>query len=313
MMEILHTRLVCPKGIAQNYLQEVEVQENPFDSPTILEYRKIEGLMEKKISKTERIAMITKELIEHPSKLYTLQYFSDMLNCAKSTLSEDIKSIEASFERYQSGRISSIAGAAGGVFYIPLIGKEEIEAIKRDLCDQLSRPERIIPGGYMYMNDVLYDTSWLRRIACAIISSYDVSEIDYVVTIETKGIPLATFIANMLNIPIVVIRKQARLTEGTTIQMNYVTGSKKTIKTMALPIKSIARGSKVLFVDDFMKAGGTAKGVIDLMKEFDTRVVGTAMMMSQQTSECKLINDYFALVELVGIDEGAEEILIKPL
>ncbi len=269
--------------------------------------------MEKKVSKTERIAMITKELIEHPSKLYTLQYFSDMLSCAKSTLSEDIKSIQASFEKYHSGRINSIAGAAGGVYYIPLIGEEEIKTIKMDLCEQLSKPERIIPGGYMYMNDVLYDTSWLTRIAGAIISSYDVSQIDYVVTIETKGIPLATLIAKMLNLPIVVIRKQARLTEGTTIQMNYVTGSKKTIQTMALPIKSIKRGSKVLFVDDFMKAGGTAKGVRDLMKEFDTTVVGTAVMMSQQTSDCKLINDYFALVELIGIDEGAEEIIIKPL
>lgn len=269
--------------------------------------------MEKKISKTERIAMITKVLIEHPSKLYTLQYFSDMLDCAKSTLSEDIKSIEASFEKHRSGRIFSVSGAAGGVYYLPLISKEAILEIKNDLCEQLSKPERIIPGGYLYMNDILYDTGWLYRIAGAIISSYDVNQIDYVVTIETKGIPLATVIAGMLNIPIVVIRKSARLTEGTTLQMNYVTGSKKSIKTMALPIKSIDRGANVLFVDDFMKAGGTTKGVIDLMKEFDATVVGVAMMMSQKTNDKKLINNYFALVELDGIDEITEEITIRPL
>lgn len=273
--------------------------------------RNYEAIMEKKISKTERIGMITRELVSHPSKLYTLQYFADMLGCAKSTLSEDIKSIEASFEKHKSGRIQSVSGAAGGVFYLPTIGKKQIEEIKADLCEQLAKPERIIPGGYLYMNDILYDTEWLRRIACTIVSSYDVSEINYVVTIETKGIPLATVIAGMLNLPIVVIRKVARLTEGTTIQMNYVTGSKQTIKTMALPIKSIARGSKVLFVDDFMKAGGTAKGVIDLMKEFDTEVVGTAMMMSQKTVESKLIDDYFALVELESVDELTREIRIK--
>ncbi len=269
--------------------------------------------MDKKISKTERIAMITKVLVEHPSKLYTLQYFSDRLNCAKSTLSEDIKSIEASFEWHESGRIHSVSGAAGGVYYLPTISEKQIDSIKRELCQQLSKPERIIPGGYLYMNDILYDTKWLNRIGWAIISSYDVSALDYVVTIETKGIPLATVIAGMLNIPIVIIRKQARLTEGTTIQMNYVTGSQKTIKTMALPIKSIKRGSNVLFVDDFMKAGGTTKGVIDLMKEFDATVVGTAMMMTQKTEDKKLIDNYFALVELEGIDEEKEEIKIRPL
>jgi len=269
--------------------------------------------MDKKINKTERIAMITKVLVEHPSKLYTLQYFSDMLDCAKSTLSEDIKSIEASFEKHASGKIFSVSGAAGGVYYLPLISQEAIQVIKEDLCAQLSKPERIITGGYLYMNDLMYDTAWLNQIAGAVISSYDVSKIDYVLTIETKGIPLATVIARMLNIPIVVIRKSARLTEGTTIQMNYLTGSKKTIKTMALPIKSIVRGANVLFVDDFMKAGGTTKGVVDLMKEFDATVVGAAFMMLQKTDDKKLIDDYFALVELEGINETTEEIIIKPL
>ena len=38
--------------------------------------------------------------------------------------------------------------------------------------------------------------------------------------------------------------------------------------------------SKVLFVDDFMKAGGTAKGVTDLMKECEAEVVGIGVVMT---------------------------------
>lgn len=114
----------------------------------------------------------------------------------------------------------------------------------------------------------------------------------------------------MLNKPIVVIRKAARLTEGTTIQMNYVTGSKHTIKTMALPIRSIKRGSGILFIDDFMKAGGTAKGVVDLMKEFEATVVGVAVMMSAQKTEKKLVDDYYALIDFDGIDESTGKIHI---
>lgn len=268
--------------------------------------------MEKKVSKTERIGMITKTLVEHPSRLYTLQHFSDMLNCAKSTLSEDIKSIDTAMSNHKLGRIYSIAGAAGGVYYLPIMEEAEMDVLRDHLCEQLSKPERIIPGGYLYMNDILFDPTWLEQIGRAIVSKFQTCNADYVVTIETKGIALATVIGRMLNIPVVVIRKNAKLTEGTTIQMNYVTGSKKTIKTMALPLRSIERGAKVLFVDDFMKAGSTAKGVRDLMKEFDATVTGIAMMMSQHTSEKKVVEDYFALVELERIDEDQEEIVIKP-
>lgn len=259
--------------------------------------------MNRKISKTERIAIITNMLTENPSKLFTLPYFSDMFDCAKSTLSEDIKSIEASFDRHQIGKIYSISGAAGGVYYRPIANKAYIKRIQNELCDILSEPSRIITGGYLYMNDILYDPAWLDKIATCIVSQYADKKIDYVVTIETKGIPLTLAIARILNKQIVVIRKSAKLTEGTTIQMNYITGSKHIIKTMALPIRSIIRGSNVLFVDDFMKAGSTAKGVIDLMKEFEANVVGVAVMMSQKEPANKLISNCYSLVNFGGIDE----------
>jgi purine operon repressor len=162
------------------------------------------------------------------------------------------------------------------------------------------------------MNDIFYDPNRLKKIARVILTSFLHHEIDYVVTIETKGIPLATVLANMLNKPIIVVRKSARLTEGPTIQMNYLAGSTKTIKTMALPIRALERGSKVLFVDDFMKAGGTAKGVIDLMKEFEVEVVGVSVVLATKEPVKKLVEKYYALVELENIDEESRTISIYP-
>jgi purine operon repressor len=162
------------------------------------------------------------------------------------------------------------------------------------------------------MNDIFYNPQILQKIAKCIVTKYAKDKVDYIVTIETKGIPLAMNIARLLNKPIIVVRKSARLTEGTTIQMNYVTGSSKAIKTMALPIRSIEKGSKVLFVDDFMKAGGTAKGIIDLMKEFETEVVGVAVVMATTEPKDKLINDYYSLLQFKGIDEINKIINIFP-
>lgn len=268
--------------------------------------------MNRKISKAERIALITKTLIEHPSKIFTLQYFSELLSCAKSTLSEDIQSIEQVFEEKGFGEIRSVAGAAGGIYYAPIVNAEQLQSIKEALCEELIEHTRIIPGGYLYMNDIMYNPKWLLDMSKCIATEFMGETIDYVITIETKGIPIALTLANLLNKPIVVLRKSARLTEGTTIQMNYVTGSQKSIKTMAMPIRSIHRGARVLFVDDFMKAGGTAKGIIDLMKEFDATVVGTAVVMVATEPKNKLIDDYFALVEFKGIDEEHKSIHVLP-
>ena len=43
-----------------------------------------------KYSRGQRIGVITKKLIENPNKVIGLNYFTERLNAAKSTTSEDI-------------------------------------------------------------------------------------------------------------------------------------------------------------------------------------------------------------------------------
>ena len=52
-------------------------------------------------------------------------------------------------------------------------------------------------------------------------------KLDAVVTIATKGISLANAVANILNLPVVVIRKDNKVTEGSTVSINYVSGSSR--------------------------------------------------------------------------------------
>lgn len=269
-------------------------------------------MIEKKISKAERLAIITQTLVEHPSQIFTLQYFSDTLFCAKSTLSEDIDIIEKLFKSEGLGEIVSVSGAAGGIYYAPTLTQLQIEAVQAEICKTLADYSRVIPGGFVYMTDIFYDPVILRKIARCIVTKFRNESIDYVVTIETKGIPLAIIIAQLLNRPISVVRKAARLSEGTTMQMNYLTGSSKSIGTMSLPMRSIKRGARILLVDDFMKAGGTAKGIIDLMKEFEATVVGVAVVLAAKSPEKKLIKDYYTLVEFQSIDEETETIHVVP-
>ncbi|NLL71149.1 MAG: pur operon repressor [Epulopiscium sp.] len=265
-----------------------------------------------RIHKNERIGAIIHILTEHPKKIFTLNYFGELFGCAKSTLSEDLDAVRGIFERFELGKIETIAGAAGGVFYHPSVAPKEIENFSNYLCEQINKKDRIIPGGYIYTNDLLYNPEITYKIAKIMAMPFHDEAVDYVVTIETKGIPVAFMVAQVLKKPMIVVRKSARLTEGTAIHMNYITGSTKRIQTMSLTKRSVEKGSKVLFIDDFMKAGGTAKGIEDLMKEFESEVIGTGVVMATAEPKEKLIHNYHTLLVLENVDEEAGIIHIRP-
>lgn len=265
-----------------------------------------------KISKSERLAWMSQYFVNNPSKMITLQYLSGRFDIAKSTLFEDVDKLKHLFIEQGIGEIKSITGAAGGVYFAPIYTDEQLAQVSDEICQLLSQESRIITGGYLYTNDILYSPECLEKISKAIVTQFNHLSIDAVVTVETKGIPLAMMIARLMNKPVAAIRKSARLTEGATLQMNYMASSTSTIKTMALPIKTLERDSKVLFVDDFMKAGGTAKGVIDLLKELDIEVVGKAFFMATKEPKQKLIEDYYAMVLLNSIDEHNRIIDVEP-
>ena len=66
-----------------------------------------------------------------------------------------------------------------------------------------------------------------------------------------------------LNVPFVIVRRDLKITEGSTVSVNYVSGSSgDRIEKMFLSKRSLKAGSRVLIVDDFLKGGGTVNGMI---------------------------------------------------
>ena len=59
-----------------------------------------------------------------------------------------------------------------------------------------------------------------------------------------------------------------------------------------------------MFVDDFMRAGGTAKAVKDLLRELDTELAGIAVVMVTGAPKQRAIGNYQALVEYDGVKDG---------
>ncbi len=255
-----------------------------------------------KFRKSERIGAIVKILSDNPNKIYTLGYFTELFSTAKSTLSEDIAVVKNVFEKLELGKIITIAGAAGGMKFIPYITKDKaIEEIQK-LITLITDDERKLVGGFLYLNDLVSSPNVAKVVGDLFASVIDYKEADCVVTIEAKGIPIGVMTAKAMNLPLVVVRKNARITEGPSLAINYMSSTSGKIQSMTLPRRSIKRGSKVILVDDFMRAGGTFKGMEDLMREFDAKVIAKAVFVELQTPK-KEMSDYFSLMTLKDTQE----------
>lgn len=251
-----------------------------------------------KLRRSSRLVDMTVYLLRHPHQIISLSYFSDRYGSAKSSISEDLTIIKDNFETQGVGRLRTLPGAAGGVSYLPLMNSYEAENFLAGLKEQMTDTSRLLPGGYLYMTDILGRPDVVDAIGRLIASVFVDQKIDAVMTMETKGIPLAYAVAFQCSVPVVVVRRSSKVTEGSTVSINYISGSSRRIQTMVLPRRSLKKGARVLIIDDFMKAGGTMKGMINLTGEFGATVAGMAVFVEKEDEQPKLVGNYTSLLKL---------------
>jgi purine operon repressor len=261
-----------------------------------------------KFRRSERLIDMTNYLLEHPRQLVSLTFFAERYGSAKSSISEDLAIIKETFEQRGIGTLQTVPGAAGGVKYSVKVSDEEARPFISGLCEVIASPERLLPGGYLYMTDILGDPAIVQKAGRVFASAFADADIDVVMTVATKGIPLAYAVGAYLNVPVVIVRRDSRVTEGSTVSINYVSGSAKRIQTMVLSKRSLEEGSKVLIVDDFMKAGGTVNGMISMLEEFKAHVAGIAVLVEAEKAEERLVDEYLSLVQLADVDVKEKKI-----
>ena len=264
-----------------------------------------------KIRRSTRLVDMTYYLLQNPRQLVSLTFFAERYQSAKSSISEDLVIIKQTFEQQGVGTLQTVPGAAGGVKYIPYISEEEAELIIGELCSLFENPDRILPGGYLYMTDLLSNPRHINGAGRLFASVFARQPIDAVMTVATKGIPLAYAVANYLDVPVVIARKDNKVTEGPTVSINYVSGSSKRIQTMTLAKRSLPEGSNVLIIDDFMKAGGTIQGMMSMLEEFKANVVGIGVLVESTDIEERLINNFVSLIRLSEVDVKEKAIQVE--
>lgn len=264
------------------------------------------------MKRSERLVDMVQYLTTHPHTLISLPFFATRYDSAKSSISEDLAILRNTFAKYEIGILETVAGVAGGVRLIPFIGFNTAEDYLKQLADRIEDPERILPGNFIYLSDVLGDPQELRHVGELIVTKYAYSNVDYVMTIETKGIAIANSVSRLLNVPYVLVRRRPKITEGATVSVNYVASSSDRVEKMELAKRSLPEGSNVLIVDDFMKGGGTLNGMEELTKEFKCHVVGMCVLCEASNPVNKVVDDYQTLVKITEVDRSKGIIKAKP-
>lgn len=256
-----------------------------------------------KWKRSERLVDMTQYLMEHPHKLIPLTFFASLYESAKSSISEDLTIIKETFEERGRGLLITVPGAAGGVKFIPTMTHDDAKEITHELIEQISKSDRLLPGGYLYMTDLLGNPSLMNKVGKIFASAFAHEKIDVIMTVATKGISIAHAIARHLNVPVVVVRRDSKVTEGPTVSINYVSGSARRIQTMVLSKRSMGKGQRVLITDDFMKVGGTINGMKNLLEEFNCELAGIAVLVEAEHQDELLVEEYLSLIKLHGINE----------
>lgn len=268
----------------------------------------------RKMKRSSRLVDMTQYLLVRPHTLIPLITFAERYQSAKSSISEDLAIIKEVFKTEGLGYLQTMAGAAGGVKFVPHSPKSILREQMLNICEQLEEPDRILPGGYLYMTDLLGEPSVIGQIGRMFATAFSNRQFDVIMTVETKGIPIAYATAKYLNVPVVIVRRDNKVTEGSAVSINYVSGSMKRIQTMSLARRALKEQSRVLIIDDFMKAGGTVQGMIDLLKEFDASVAGVGVFVESREGDFEdhLVKEYVSLATLSGVDLKNRTISVRP-
>ena len=265
-----------------------------------------------KTRRSDRLIDMTRYFMERPHTLVSLTFFAERYESAKSSISEDLAIIKRTVKLRGIGILETIPGATGGAIFIPSIDEDEARAFIEDMTEQLSHQDRLLPGGYVYLSDLLGRPDVLRHVGRVIARQYIDKQIDAVMTVATKGVPIAQSVASYLNVPFVIVRRDSKITEGSTVSVNYVSGSSERIEKMELSKRSLKRGSHVLVVDDVMKGGGTVNGMKSMIEEFESELVGITVFAEGAFDGRRMVEDYTSLLKVDSVNTIDKTIHVSP-
>ena len=261
--------------------------------------------------RTERLVRLAAKFMMCPSKLVSLTDLANKFNVSKTVISDDVEVINSAMAAEGFGQMMVDRGRSGGARFIPVCTPEYRRAFLTEIAEKLADPERNLPGGLIYYSDLIFNPESAIMLGYCMASLFTETEPDVVMTSEVKGIPIAMFAAYALGVPLAVCRFRNRPSDGAAVGVHYPTASGD-VKTMYIGTRQMKRGGRVLIIDDFMRGGSTASGMLLMAKQFDAEVAGVGVFIAYDEPKEKAVPEYRSLLTLRHDADGEQRLAVTP-
>lgn len=123
---------------------------------------------------------------------------------------------------------------------------------------------------------LIQDKSAFKKALNLLSNKYKGKKIDKVVGVEARGFIFGAALAHKIGAGFVPVRKKGKLPSKTisaTYELEYGTD------TLEIHEDAIARGEKILIIDDLLATGGTVKAVIGLVNKLKGKIQGIGFVI----------------------------------
>ena len=146
---------------------------------------------------------------------------------------------------------------------------------------------------------------WGSPSALAALQGLDVPAI-WLCNQETGGLPAVVQRTLVTHGPV-----DAITLDGAAVGVHYPTASGD-VKTMYIGTRQMKRGGRVLIIDDFMRGGSTASGMLLMAKQFDAEVAGIGVFIAYDEPKEKAVPEYRSLLTLRHDAGGEQRLTVTP-
>ncbi len=253
---------------------------------------------------------IASRFLALPSKQISLTGVSEEFEVSKTVISDDMSIIDKAFREEGVGTLKVGRGRSGGAAMKPGFSGNDRSSFLGKVAAVLSSNDRILPGMLIHYSDILFNPAFARPLGYALASDFAGKEPDVVMTSEVKGIPLAIFTAHALGVPMAVCRFRNRPGDGPAVAVHYPSGSGE-VRTMFMGTRFLTSGKRALIIDDFMRGGSTAAGMLLVAKEFGAEVIGIGIFIAASEPEKKAVSEYRSLLRLERGPDGTPVVKVR--
>lgn len=150
--------------------------------------------------------------------------------------------------------------------------------------------ERIMKEGKALENQVLkidsfmnqqLDPDLFKSMAIEIIKRFSNDKITKIITIESSGIAIATMLGLLLDVQVVIAKKNKPFVPERMLTGSVYSNTRKTNYDIYLSQEFIKPDDHLLFVDDFLANGNVAKGIMELIIQTGASLTGMAFLIEK--------------------------------